>query len=131
MQFIFFIAAYIVLCFGFVSKTVDNKLILCLLLNSACTGSNFSFSHSTCPHLPRRLKVVKLGSSTAGTVESAKGIFLPYNVIVLNRNLFCILHSRRTAEEEGDEGVSYSQGAYCLETGWGSVYWWEEVCDFF
>lgn len=69
----------------------------------------------------------KEGSSTAGTVESAKGIFLLYNVMVSKT---CILHSIRTVEEEGDEVVSYFQGGYCSKN-MGSVYWWEVVCDFF
>jgi len=50
MELTFFTAAHMVLCFGFVAKTVDNTPMLWLLLNSACTVSRLSlFPHSDPP----------------------------------------------------------------------------------
>lgn len=42
MELTFFKTAHMVLCFGFVAKTVGNKPVLWLLVNSACTALRLS-----------------------------------------------------------------------------------------
>lgn len=79
-----------------------------------------SFSHSTPPHLPRSLKVKELGSSTAGTVESATRIFLPYNFMVNNKSVFFIqleLYRKKGMKWFLTSKVAIAQKSWDLSTG--------------
>lgn len=71
VELTFFIAAGMVLWFGFMAPT--------MLVAHQCSESNLLFYFPLCPHLPpvNRLRVGKKlgGGNAAGTTELAKGIF--------------------------------------------------------
>lgn len=92
MLFIFFTATYIVLCFGFVAKMVliTNWYFACCPIVLAQVQI-FLFL----PLNPSSPSKEDEGSSTTGTVESTKAIFLPYNVMVSNKPVFCFQWERQ------------------------------------
>jgi len=70
MELDFFLASYMVLCCGFVSKSIDNKSVFWQLLSNAFSFSQFALSPS--PQLPPSKQAggeQELGGQTARTTD--------------------------------------------------------------
>lgn len=88
IELIFFIAALVVLCFGFVTNTLLIADQCWLLLNSACTASSLSL-FPTFPHQASKLRLSKKlwwDAAETADVNGPKRSYIPYKLILDDKN---------------------------------------------
>jgi len=117
MELVFFIAAQMVLCFGFVSKTA----LLTHWWFSSCWAVLAQHKDFLCFSYQEETGVLVLGNSLRGNIARTadsnwpKGYSLPYNIVISN---------------ETGERKRFFQSSHSSESGWASMCWCEVVSNY-